>query len=86
MNKNYKGLKVFGGMYVLLYLDSILCTSGIFIILLVEKGAKIPVDEGAKQCNEEMKKLLFLPPTLKKVDYKYGRPVILIVDTSPTGI
>jgi hypothetical protein len=33
-----------------------------------------------------MKKLLFLPPTLKKVDYKYGRLVILIVDTSPIRI
>jgi hypothetical protein len=43
-------------MYVLLYLDSILCTCSVSIILLVEKGVKISMDEGAKQCNEEMKK------------------------------
>jgi hypothetical protein len=51
--KYNKGLKVFGGMYVLFYLDSTLCTCGGSIVLLVKKGAKISMDEGAKQCNEE---------------------------------
>jgi hypothetical protein len=34
--------------HILLYLDSILCTCGRSIVLLVEKGAKISMDEGAK--------------------------------------
>jgi hypothetical protein len=40
--------KVFGGMYVLFYLDFTLCSCGRSIVLLVEKGAKISMDEGAK--------------------------------------
>ncbi|MCO5604917.1 hypothetical protein L7F22_059092 [Adiantum nelumboides] len=34
----------------------------------------------------KMKKMSLEAPTLRKVDYKYGRPVTLTVDTSPTGI
>jgi len=34
----------------------------------------------------KLKELLSSPPTLKKIDYECGRPVILIVDASPIGI
>ena len=35
---------------------------------------------------KKLKKMMTSAPTLKKIDYKCGRPVIVIVDTSPTGI
>lgn len=35
---------------------------------------------------QNLKRLLQSSPTLRKVDYKCGRPVIITVDTSPTGL
>ena len=35
---------------------------------------------------QKLKQLLQTSPTLRKVDYECGRPVIVTVDTSPTGI
>ncbi len=35
---------------------------------------------------KKLKDLLSSPPTLKKIDYECGKPVILTMDTSPIGI
>jgi len=34
----------------------------------------------------KLKEFLSSPPTLKKIDYECGRPIILIVDASSIGI
>ncbi|MCO5601145.1 hypothetical protein L7F22_055264 [Adiantum nelumboides] len=39
------------------------------------------------QAMRKLKKVLFSSPTIRKVDYECGRPVIVVtIDTSPTGI
>ena len=34
----------------------------------------------------KLKKMMQSAPTLQKIDYNCGKPVIVTVDTSPTGI
>ena len=34
----------------------------------------------------KLKKMMQSAPTLRKIDYNCGKPVIVTVDTSPTGI
>lgn len=53
---------------------------------LLRKGQRFRWEEEQSKAMKKLKTLLSSPPTLKKVDYDSGRPVILTVDASPIGI
>ena len=53
---------------------------------LLRKGQRFQWEEEQSKAMRKLKKLLSTPPTLKKIDYESGRPVVLTVDASPIGI
>lgn len=53
---------------------------------LLRKGQRFQWEKEQSKSMKKLKKLLSSPPTLKKVDYDSGRPVVLTVDASPIGI
>lgn len=56
------------------------------LYLLLRKGQKFQWRVEQSKSMKKLKKLLSSPPTLKKVDYDSGRPVVITVDASPIGI
>ncbi|MCO5593040.1 hypothetical protein L7F22_047045 [Adiantum nelumboides] len=53
---------------------------------LLRKKRRFFWEEAHTKAIRKLKKMLLEAPTLRRVDYKCGRPVILTIDTSPTGI
>ena len=53
---------------------------------LLRKNQKFKWEDAHTKAMQKLKELLQSAPTLRKVDYECGRPVIVTVDTSPTGI
>ena len=53
---------------------------------LLRKGQRFVWKDLHTKAMRKLKKMLLRAPTLRRVDYKCGRPVILTVGTSPTGI
>ena len=53
---------------------------------LLRKGQKFVWKDEHTKAIQKLKQMLLKTPTLRKVDYKCERPIILTMDTSPTGI
>ena len=53
---------------------------------LLRKGKGFHWSESHTKAMKKLKRLLQCAPTLRKVNYECGRPIIVTVDTSPTGI
>ena len=53
---------------------------------LLRKGQKFFWKDEHTKAIQKLKKMLLKAPTLQKVDYKCGRPIILKVDTTPMFI
>ncbi|MCO5559799.1 hypothetical protein L7F22_013403 [Adiantum nelumboides] len=53
---------------------------------LLRKNQTFEWKDAHTQAMRKLKKLLLSLPTIRKVDYECGRPMIVTLDTSPTGI
>ena len=53
---------------------------------LLRKGQRFASTMKHSKAISKLKTMLLSAPTLRKIEYKCGRPVIVTVDTSPTGI
>jgi len=56
------------------------------LYLLLRKGTKFKWEQKQELAMEGLKKILNSPPILRQVDYEFGRPIIITVDTSPIAI